>query len=81
MTNPHTPKGTSTVNEQDRVAVSDRTELVGTIHEIKRGVAEVHLDGGGKGYFRASDLVLESEAAKSNKTWPPSNLETKTLPG
>lgn len=65
------------MNEQDRVAVSDHTELVGTIHEIKRGIAEVHLDGGGVGRFKVADLVPESDAVKSDKTWPPSNYETK----
>jgi hypothetical protein len=69
------------VNARDRVAVSDRTELVGTIHEIKRGIAEVHLDGGGKGYFKISDLMPAAEAPASDRTWPPSNLETKMLPG
>lgn len=65
------------MNASERVAVKGHTELVGTIHAIKRDVAEVHLDGGGKGYFKTGDLVPASEAAQSDKTWPPSNYETK----
>jgi hypothetical protein len=68
------------MQKDERVAHSGHTELVGTIQGIKDGTAEVHLDGGGKGYFPVTDLVAESEAKKSDKTWPPSNFETK-VPG
>lgn len=68
------------MQKDDRVAHSGHTELVGTIQDVRKDVAEVHLDGGGKGFFPVADLIPAAEAAKSDKTWPPTSLETK-VPG
>jgi len=70
------------MDKNARVAHSAHPELVGVIHAIdQKDIAEVHFDGGGTGRFPLDVLVPEDQAKKTNKTWPPSNLETKALPG
>jgi hypothetical protein len=65
--------------KDDRAAVTERPELVGTVTKTPRGgdVVEVALDGGGTGRFKAGDLTPEKDAPLTNKTWPPSGIETK----
>jgi hypothetical protein len=64
--------------KDDRAAVTEHPELVGTVTSAPRGDSvEVALDGGGTGRFKAGDLTPEKDAPLTNKTWPPSGIETK----
>jgi hypothetical protein len=66
------------MQKQDRVTLVSRPEFIGTIvSDERRGLFEVEFDGGGRGFFNVHDLQLASDAPVTNKTWPPSGLETK----
>lgn len=68
----------TTDNDPERVALRDHPEFVGTAgNRDGRDLVEVRFDGGGSGRFKADDLIPADEAPVTNKTWPPSGLETK----
>lgn len=67
-------------NEKDeRVVLRERPEFIGTVVDgpDKRGLVPVEFDGGGTGRFKAEDLLPADKAPVTNKTWPPTGLETK----
>lgn len=66
------------MQQQDRVALTQRPELVGRIESIdRRDIAEITFEGGGRGRFPVAELQKVPEDTPANKSWPPSGLETK----